>query len=609
MGSTQGGRRCTRIASAPTIGLSHAIANLRSAATLLAHLQHRGLQQVVLCPGSRSTPLALASGGLARRAGLTLVPAIDERSAGFHALGLALASGRATAVITTSGTAVANLLPAAVEADRSCIPLLFLTADRPTRLKNCGANQTVNQEQFLRSVCRLFVNTSGDGLHLENDAQLMTLASRVWDQAVAEAGPVHLNLPFEEPLHPSEQEQEAFWSAWHPPTDLGDVRQPFDAVPTPSTAPPLDWSRSGVVVAGPWRGLAADLPSYQRALQDLALTTGWPILVDPLAAIPQELPGAISHWDLMLPSGFPLSEAAPQVLRLGPLPASRRLDAWLRGLGPGQLLISEGDSRCLDPLGLASQCSLGLSRWWDCVSPKPVSPPRGPSSLLMAWRDLESVVMDELDRQLPPVGPVSEPALMHVLPQLLPPALPVMLAASSPVRDWQAFAAADTGQRRCFSFRGASGIDGTLSLAVGLSRELGPLLLLSGDLALLHDSNGWLLASSTAPPLLVLLIDNSGGGIFGQLPIPVAPSVDFDHLFAMPQGVDPLALARAHGVPARQLACLEDLPQALEWGLDQRRPVLLRVCTDRVADAALRQTLRRQVEQALSRHQGSTKEH
>lgn len=157
----------------------------------MAHLQQQGLQQVVLCPGSRSAPLALAAGGLARRAGLTLVTAIDERSAGFHALGLALASGRATAVITTSGTAVANLLPAAVEADRSCIPLLLLTADRPSRLKDCGANQTVNQEDFLSSVCRAFLTTPGDGLHLQDDAQLQTLAATLWEKAMGSAGPVH----------------------------------------------------------------------------------------------------------------------------------------------------------------------------------------------------------------------------------------------------------------------------------------------------------------------------------------------------------------------------------------------------------------------------------
>ena len=273
--------------------------------SLLAHLQHQGLQQVVLCPGSRSAPLALAAGGLARHGGLTLVTAIDERSAGFHALGLALASGRATAVITTSGTAVANLLPAAVEADRSCIPLLLLTADRPTRLKDCGANQTVNQEQFLAPVCRAFLSSPGEGLHHQDHVQLQILASTLWERALGSAGPVHLNVPFEEPLHPSETEQQAFWSAWEPLPSAGGDRRPAESRSTHWDGPVPDWSRPGVVVAGPWRGLEADRPAYQRALQELALTTGWPVLLDPLAAAPQDLQGVIRHWDLMLPAGLP----------------------------------------------------------------------------------------------------------------------------------------------------------------------------------------------------------------------------------------------------------------------------------------------------------------
>ena len=154
----------------------------------------------MLCPGSRSAPLALAAGGLAARGLLTLTTAIDERSAAFHALGLSATSGRAVAVITTSGTAVANLLPAAVEADRSALPLLLLTADRPQRLKNCGANQTVNQEDFLESVCRAFMTGPIDGLHRLSQTQLQSLANKVWEQTLQHPGPVHLNLPFEEPL-------------------------------------------------------------------------------------------------------------------------------------------------------------------------------------------------------------------------------------------------------------------------------------------------------------------------------------------------------------------------------------------------------------------------
>ena len=562
----------------------------------------------MLCPGSRSAPLALAAGGLAARGLLTLTTAIDERSAAFHALGMAATSGRAVAVITTSGTAVANLLPAAVEADRSALPLLLLTADRPQRLKNCGANQTVNQEDFLESVCRAFMTGPIDGLHRLSQTQLQSLANKVWEQTLQHPGPVHLNLPFEEPLHPSRDDQQQAWSSW----DFAVHQQrPFVRPPASAAAGPtdgFDWTRPGVVVAGPWRGLESDKPAYQQALRALAECSGWPMLADQLAAIPADLPNLIRHWELLLPHSLPDAAPGLQVLRLGPLPASRRLESWLRSLGSGQLLISEGEPRCLDPLRLSRQSSSGLAAWWNAISADACFSPSGSRPLLTAWTEADAQVQRVLDQHLPAAGGVSEPALMKALPELLPQGIPLMLAASSPVRDWQTFAAADLGSRRCFSFRGASGIDGTLSLALGLARVQGPTVLICGDLALQHDSNGWLLASEASPPLLVLLIDNAGGGIFAQLPIASVASSSLDQLFAMPQRHDPLALAAAHSVPARQLTRLEDLPSALEWGLAQQRTALLRVCTDRSADAELRRQLREITADALQQSRGGTTE-
>ena len=419
---------------------------------------------------------------------------------------------------------------------------------------------------------------------------------------------MHLNLPFEEPLHPSREEQQLAWSCW----DLaGNAQRQFCRPLSPALPQPLDgldWSCPGVVVAGPWRGLETDRPAYQQALREVAECTGWPLLADQLAAIPADLPNLIRHWELLLPQGLPAADTGLQVLRLGPLPASRRLESWLCSLGSGQLLITEGESRCLDPLALSQQCSSGLVAWWRAASAEARFSPSGSRSLLTAWAEADAQVQHVLDQQLPAAGAVSEPALMKALPDLLPAGLPLMLAASSPVRDWQTFAAADLGSRRCFSFRGASGIDGTLSLALGLARVQGPTVLICGDLALQHDSNGWLIAGEASPPLLVLLIDNAGGGIFAQLPIASLASSSLDQLFAMPQRHDPLALAAAHGVPARQLSRLEDLQSALEWGLAQQRTALLRVCTDRTADAELRRQLREITAAALQQSRGGTTE-
>ena len=555
-----------------------------------------GLRRLVLCPGSRSGSLATAAGLLASSGQLQLDTAIDERSAAFLALGLATAGGSAVAVVTTSGTAVANLLPAVIEADRSCQPLLVITADRPIRLKACGANQTVNQEHFLRPACRWCGDGAPEGLHAMASPAVLELAALAWSQAhgsdQAAAGPVHLNLPVEEPIHAALAEHQPLLDA------VLASRDPSRLLPSP-TRSKADWdvpsdvfrldpSRPGVVIAGPWRGLAQDLSVYQQAVRSWLVCSGWPLLADPLAALPVDLPGRLHHWDLQLEQ---LTSPEPlQVLRLGPLPASRRLEVWLQRNAGDQVLITEGEPRCLDPLGLATQWSGGLAAWCSAQPLDQASRPLSANHL--AWLQRDQALGLWLEDQLLPEGPVSEPALAFQLAQLLPPGLPVMLAASSPVRDWLTWSGRAGSARRCFSFRGASGIDGTLSLAMGLALETGPMLLVTGDLALLHDSNGWLHGQSDGPPLVVLLIDNGGGGIFQQLPIEQASSKRFDALFAMPQRVNPIALAAAHGVPGRSIAAIEDLPEALAWGLAQQGPVLLRVCTDRQADAEFRCKLR-----------------
>jgi 2-succinyl-5-enolpyruvyl-6-hydroxy-3-cyclohexene-1-carboxylate synthase len=209
-------------------GVELARRNLEAALLLLKALMEQGLSQAVLCPGSRSGALALALGVLEPH-GLALYTAIDERSAAFFALGLARATGKAVAVVTTSGTAVANLLPAAVEADYGAIPLLLISADRPSRLKGCGANQTVNQESFLAASVRWFGQGDGTGLAAMTDAAIAALARQAWSATRSPGlapGPVHLNLPFAEPLHaggPALLEATAYASLEIPPPPWGEL--------------------------------------------------------------------------------------------------------------------------------------------------------------------------------------------------------------------------------------------------------------------------------------------------------------------------------------------------------------------------------------------------
>ncbi len=565
-----------------------ALENRRAAGALLAAFHGLGLRRLVLCPGSRSGPLALAAAALEPH-GLQLFTAIDERSAAFFALGLARADGLPAAVVTTSGTAVAELLPAAVEADRSALPLLLLTADRPERLKDCGANQTVNQEAFLLPVCRLLLQGPMAGLHGADDARLATMARTAWRHCLGlPAGPVHLNLPFEEPLHA------AIGSA-PPPAAISRDNAPETVLSADASAPALDPDQPGVIVAGPWRRGAA--AGFAGALRRLCRRTGWPVLADPASGL-RGLPlSVVAGYDALLADPA-LVPPVGQVLRLGSLPASRRLHDWLAGLEAIQELVSEGDPRRLDPVnGGVRQCCDGLEAWEAALAPG--EPGAASVALAGRWQRAEAALQAGLDRELAPEGPLSEPALARWLQRQLPDGLPVMLANSSPVRDWESWAGCPARQRPVVSFRGASGIDGTLSLAAGLAAAWGMVLLVTGDLALLHDGNGWLWRQelarrAPAARLRVLLIDNGGGGLFEQLPIP-RQGLDFDRLFAMPQAVDPLALAAAHGVPARRGAeRLDQLADDLEWLLapEANDPLrLLRLGTDRAADGALRRRL------------------
>jgi len=596
--------------------------NLQAALWLLEALVAGGVGALVVAPGSRSAPLAQAA-ALLEAQGLRLLTSIDERSAGFWALGWGKASGRPAAVITTSGTAVANLLPAAVEADWGTVPLLLLSADRPARLKQCGANQTVNQQQFLSPAVRWLGEGDPAGLAAMDQDQLNTLARRALQacRGGAEApGPVHLNLPFEEPLHCSTSQWQALQTGLGSSLGAadGDDERLQDGLgdsnaPAPRgqqanralAAAGLDPDQAGVVVAGPWRGQPQHWQDHLQALRRWLARSGWPLLADGLSGLRGQ-PGlqAVGGYDLVLEQP-PAQLQPPQVLRLGPLPASRRLQQWLSATAGPQLLISEGDRRCLDPLGTAAcQWSQGLARWCQALpSGLWQGQPSGASlALRQRWTDADQAVQRLLDQQLGPQAPLSEPALARALSRLLPAELPVVLANSSPVRDWESVAATEAAARPVISFRGASGIDGTLSSACGVAEALGQAVLLTGDLALLHDSNGWLWQQQLQGRLAVVLINNGGGGIFEQLPIrhtgsdpgqpsSSLPAMDFERLFAMPQAVDVALLCTAHGVPHRCLEQLQELQQSLAWALGQRLAVL-ELRTDRRADAALRARLR-----------------
>ena len=254
---------------------------------------------------------------------------------------------------------------------------------------------------------------------------------------------------------------------------------------------------------------------------------------------------------------------------MGPIPPSRELQIWLAKPGKVQLLITEGDCRNLDPIGGSTQFSEGLSNWvnklFESISKKPsIDEIYISEKLTKELINYDLLTHNWLDKRLLRNGLITEPALARLLPRLLPSSIPVMLASSSPIRDWLSYSGKGAFLRRCFGFRGASGIDGTLSMGMGLSIIMGRMILITGDLALLHDTNGWLFSKNKNISLIVIVIDNGGGGIFNQLNIDKIQEGDFKEIFLMPQEVCHLTLAKAYGLKYKQVACLYDLEQAIE---------------------------------------------
>lgn len=576
---------------------------------LLKTLVAKGVKYFVLCPGSRSGPLALAAASLSKRKELTLITSIDERSAAFLALGISAASGQVSVVITTSGSAVANLLPAAVEADRSCHPLLFLTADRPLRLKECGANQAVNQQDFLKSVCRHFDESPKEGIHLISKERLTSLLNKSFEMASKMPGPVHINLAYEEPLHPGELDQEKVLEGWVFERFLRgeNLISKNELVKNVSSLrlPKLDPYSLGVIIVGPWRGKVKQLHSFRTALKKWQKLTGWPIFADPLSGVETNQEGLINHWDLLFKTGLFERIKEIQVLRLGPMPPSKELQIWLKKSGKVQLLITEGDCRNLDPIGVSTQFSEGLSCWvnqlFKIIPKKPEIDKKNISEkFTKELINYDLFIDDWLDKRLFRNGVITEPALARLIPRLLPKSIPVMLASSSPIRDWLGYSGKGAFLSRCFGFRGSSGIDGTLSMGMGLSIIMGRMVLVTGDLALLHDTNGWLFSKDRNISLIVIMIDNGGGGIFNQLNIDRIQEGDFEEIFLMPQRVCHLTLAKAYGLKYKQVACLDDLEQAIEWSFSLSTNVLIRVCTNSVEDHKLRVSLSDDLKRTLS---------
>ena len=544
-----------------------------------------GVKNLILCPGSRSAPLAIAAGELNKRRILNVFNSIDERSAGFHSLGISTASGDVSLVVTTSGTAVGNLLPAAIEADKSCKSIIFITADRPLRLKNCGSNQTVNQEEFLNSVCRSNLSTNLNGIHENNDDDILKIVETIKKQILQSPGPIHLNIPFEKPLDISLKNKkknfEVFERFYLNKTYqfLKNDNQNKNIQFSEKFFKRINLSNPGIIIVGPYQGSTKDLDSFNSALKKLQEITGWPVLVDPVSGVSAELRGLVENWELILKTNKNIIQC-DQILRLGPLSSSNDLEDFLLNFEGLQILVKENNIRKLDPIKKSLEYDFGIRNFVNQLLGAFSNHQKKTKPLINLGQVLikeGAKIKEILKEQLFSNTEITEYKLANFVPKIWPENYPIMLSASSPIRDWLTFSENATLTRECFSFRGASGIDGTLSLALGIARITKPVLLVTGDLALIHDINGFLIENAIELNLTILLINNNGGNIFNNLYKNNLEEEELKKLFIMPKSINWENLAKGYQVPIKNVSDFNKLREAFEWSLSMQKSVIIKV--------------------------------
>jgi 2-succinyl-5-enolpyruvyl-6-hydroxy-3-cyclohexene-1-carboxylate synthase len=548
-------------------------------ATLVDEWARAGVTDAVVCPGSRSTPLAVA---LASDPRIVVHVHHDERSGAFMALGIGLASGRPAVVLTSSGTAAVELHPAIVEAHQSAVPLIAATADRPPELQAVAAPQTIDQQHLYGGSVRWFVDAGVPSE--ETRGAWRSLGARSVAEALGAGGrgpgPVQVNLPFRDPLvgEPGELPTgRVSGRAWHA---VVDDRSDLDDAAVDTLTETLDAVR-GVIIAGRGTGGAG--------VHALAEKLAWPVLADPRSGARVPARTTVAAFDSVLRHPRFAADHRPEVvLRVGEQPASKVLAQWLAASGAREVVVHRRGA-WIDPDRTADVVvAADPSPVIAALAKRLAGTGASATPWLARWAHAEEVAQRAIAAALGASTGPTEPGVAREVMAMLPEGSSLVLSSSMPVRDVEWFAAPRVGVD-VFSNRGANGIDGVVSTAVGVALATRrPTALLVGDVALLHDTNGMLMASSRDVDLTIVVVDNDGGGIFSFLPQATSLAPDtFERLFGTPHGVDLTALAAVHGIPE---------VTSLGEGNGVR---MMRVRTNRATNVAVHDRINRAVVAAL----------
>ena len=556
-----------------------------AALTIVDELVRCGVRHACLAPGSRSAPLALA---LADDERIALHVSLDERSAAFIALGIGRATGIPSVVLSTSGTAAANFFPAVQEASLGRVPLLVLTADRPPELRDTGANQAIDQIKLYGDAVRWFVELGPpEPLPTSVPYWRSTAARAVAEATGSPPGPVHLNLPFREPLVPRDEDTFPFELDGRPDgapwTEFAAGPRMFDPGELEGILDDLSGAR-GLLVAG--AGSFSHVPALE-----LAERLRWPVLADPLSNLRTD-ERVVSTYDALLRNQtFSDSHRPEVVLRIGTLGISKALQAFLARCDY-QVLI-DADGARLDPdRSVTLILAADPQHLFEQLMNKDLRP--ADTRWLEGWRSSDHIARETLDAALDDQG-LSEPRVARDVVAALPEGSSLIVAASMPFRDVEWFSAPRSGIR-FFGNRGVNGIDGFVSTALGIAHATeGPTYALCGDLSLLHDQNGFMTAARYEGDLTFVVVNNDGGGIFSFLPQAGLPE-HFEELFGTPQGIDFAKLAALHDCTH----VIATTPDELETALKPAGVRLVEVRTDRAENVRVHRELNEAVARAIS---------
>lgn len=526
------------------------------------------LEYVIISPGSRSTPLTFA---FALHPSIKSIPILDERSASFFALGLAKRTNKPVVLVCTSGTAGANFYSAVIEAKYSHIPLIILTADRPFQLRNCHAGQTINQVNLYGNYPNYYTELSLPSTELEDLFYLRQNIIYGWEKAqFPHGGVVHFNLPFTEPLVPVKQlnftqekqdfiQQQLFSNFPFPLSpshyindQFGDYLQHWQTL------------RKGIIIAG------VDSPSspelYCGAIASLAQILGFPVLAEALSPARNYSDcnnNLITTYDMILRQKEYRKKLIPEiVILIGEYPTSKELRNWLDKNKITTYIITEFDDNFDALHSNTKHLRISYQQLFNLPT-KYAEKKKSQLKYLHQWQEIEQEILSKINRELEVNIELFEGKISWLLSQKLPEKTKIFIANSMSVRYAEFFWQKNNQQFNIYFSRGANGIDGTLSTALGIAyQQQKPTILLTGDLALLHDTNGFLISNHFQGCLIIILINNNGGGIFEMLPISQYENV-FEKYFATPQNIDFQQLTKTYNIEHQLINHWQKLTQLL----------------------------------------------